>query len=326
MTRVSVALATCNGEAYLAEQLESLAAQTLAPYEVVISDDASDDRTLELARSWAGRLPLRIQANPRRLGFRDNFLQAVNLCEGDVIALCDQDDVWLPRKLETCVHRLERDQALLAMHALTTTDADLQPIGAIERTDALHKPLSLLPYPGAGYGLAMVFRRELRDMLDPRHRPPDPLRRSERMAHDTWFLLVASIFGKVATIAEPLVLYRQHGRNAYGAGRGRGRGSDRNPQESAEAHATRARYCREVAELLDGQGGPEAAIAHYGRLARQYDARTELYGAPNAAERFAAFLRLVGQGGYALSLSGRMGLPALAKDLSVGVTRVLART
>ena len=326
MTRVSVALATCNGEAFLAEQLESLAAQTLPPYEVVISDDASDDRTLEIARSWAGRLPLRIQANARRLGFRDNFLQAVNLCSGDVIALCDQDDVWLPRKLETCVERLERDDALLAMHALTTTDAQLQPIGAIERPDAVHKPLSLLAYPGGAYGLAMVFRRELRDLLDPRHRPPDPLRRSERMAHDTWYLLVASIFGKIATIAEPLVLYRQHGRNAYGAGLGRATSADRNPFDSAEAHATRARYCHEVADFLAAQHGPARAVAHYGKLARQYDARTELYGAPSAASRLAAFLRLAADGGYALTLRGRMGLPALAKDLSVGVTRVLART
>ena len=101
-SRISVAMATFNGERHLAAQLESIAQQTLAPHELVVSDDGSTDSTLEIVEAFERRAPfhVRIERNPTRLGFAANFLTAAERCEGELIAFADQDDVWLSTKLE----------------------------------------------------------------------------------------------------------------------------------------------------------------------------------------------------------------------------------
>src|SRR5215208_90703 len=101
-----VAMCTYNGAQFVAEQLDSIAAQTRRPDELVVCDDGSDDATPEIIREFAHRasFPLRFYVNETNLGSTRNFERAISLCEGDFIALADQDDVWLPEKLE----RLER--------------------------------------------------------------------------------------------------------------------------------------------------------------------------------------------------------------------------
>src|SRR5919109_4233023 len=94
--RISIALGTFNGARYLEEQLNSIVAQTRRADEIVICDDASTDSTAEIAARYATRLI----RNPQRLGTSRNFSQAISACTGDVIFLCDQDDVWSPKKIE----------------------------------------------------------------------------------------------------------------------------------------------------------------------------------------------------------------------------------
>jgi glycosyltransferase involved in cell wall biosynthesis len=93
---LSIALCTYNGAAYLKEQLESIAAQTRTPYELVISDDQSTDDTLRLIQEFAATagFPVRLSVNESNLGIAKNFEKAISLCRGDVIVLSDQDDVW----------------------------------------------------------------------------------------------------------------------------------------------------------------------------------------------------------------------------------------
>jgi glycosyltransferase involved in cell wall biosynthesis len=109
--RVSVAMATYNGERFVLEQLRSLASQTRLPDELVVSDDGSEDRTLQIVRDSAAEAPFRvhIQANTGRLWCHRNFWHAASLCSGDIFAFCDQDDVWLPEKLALCVAEFEAD-------------------------------------------------------------------------------------------------------------------------------------------------------------------------------------------------------------------------
>ena len=102
---ISVAMCTYNGEKYLREQLESIALQTRLPAELVICDDRSTDSTSEIIRNFADSapFPVRFNLNPVNLGgatkgITKNFEQASRLCTGDLIAFCDQDDVWLPKK------------------------------------------------------------------------------------------------------------------------------------------------------------------------------------------------------------------------------------
>ena len=88
MTRVSVAMATYNGEAYLLEQLESVASQTRPPDQLVICDDASSDRTVDIVERFANSAPFTvdIHRNVRNLGYSQNFGRAISLCDGDIIA------------------------------------------------------------------------------------------------------------------------------------------------------------------------------------------------------------------------------------------------
>ena len=99
--KISVALATYNGGRFLNDQLQSIAAQDRRPDELVVCDDGSSDETPAMLWKFAATCPfeVRLEMNGRHLGAGGNFSRAVASCRGDVIALCDQDDVWLPAKL-----------------------------------------------------------------------------------------------------------------------------------------------------------------------------------------------------------------------------------
>src|SRR5437773_11189037 len=106
---LSIALGTYNGAAYLKEQLESFAAQTRTPDELVISDDQSTDDTLRLIEEFVttAAFPVRLSVNESNLGTAKNFEKAISLCRGDVIVLSDQDNVWHSDYLES-VERIDR--------------------------------------------------------------------------------------------------------------------------------------------------------------------------------------------------------------------------
>ena len=151
LPRVSVALATYNGAQYINAQLDSLASQTLLPAELIVSDDGSSDATLDIVRTFSLRapFPVRIVDKKERLGFGDNFLFAVAQCQYDLIALCDQDDVWLPDKLRQGVWRLVADDSLMSLHRLILTDALLAPIDIWDQgitADRTYEPLELDPW------------------------------------------------------------------------------------------------------------------------------------------------------------------------------------
>src|SRR5476649_2579474 len=92
---VSIALCTYNGARFLSQQLDTLVNQTYRPIEIIVVDDCSTDDTFAILTEYAGRYPnFKIYRNDVKLGFTANFEKAVKLCTGDLIALCDQDDLW----------------------------------------------------------------------------------------------------------------------------------------------------------------------------------------------------------------------------------------
>jgi glycosyltransferase involved in cell wall biosynthesis len=108
-TTTSVALATYNGEKYLPEQLASIAAQSRRPDEIVVGDDQSTDGTQALLEKFSrdSGIALRFTRNPQRLGSSANFAAVLARCQGDVVFLCDQDDVWAPNRIAASLAQLE---------------------------------------------------------------------------------------------------------------------------------------------------------------------------------------------------------------------------
>lgn len=203
----SIVMCTYRGERFLAEQLESLRAQTAPPAEVIAQDDGSDDGTMGILERFTESWPaLRIFRNERRLGFASNFASAIRRATGDVIFPCDQDDVWHPRKLERMLGVFAADDAL----ALAYCDAslvdengrELEPSliarNNLETSLSFGRLLRSNPLPG----ICLAFRSSLRADLTPF--PPG-------WEHDYWALAVATGLGrKLASVPEPLVHYRQH--------------------------------------------------------------------------------------------------------------------
>jgi len=222
--KISVALCTYNGARYVAEQLESIASQTRPPDELVVCDDRSSDATVQILEAFAARapFPVHIHVNESNLRSTRNFEKAIGLCTGDVIALSDQDDVWLPEKLE-------RTEAILhgrPQVGLVFTDAEvvseaLEPMGyrlwESVKFDAARQArirdgdaFALLFQSYVVTGATMAFRARFRDLIL-------PIPEGTHWIHDGWIALLVSAVAEVAFIPEPMLLYRQHSSQQLGA-------------------------------------------------------------------------------------------------------------
>jgi glycosyltransferase involved in cell wall biosynthesis len=225
---ISVALCTHNGATFVAEQVQSILSQTRLPREIVLSDDASTDDTVaivrnELAAFNKGRpkpIELIVRENKPALGVTKNFEQAIRLCTSDLVALSDQDDVWLPHKLERMASEFDARPDLTLLHAnLKLVDAQIDSLGADMFTayrvspwefESIHagRAIDVLVRRNLVTGASSMFRRKLLDLAEPL---------PEAWVHDEWLGIVASVSGRVDVLEEPLVLYRQHGGNQIGA-------------------------------------------------------------------------------------------------------------
>lgn len=108
--KISVALCTYNGEKYISEQLESILSQTKPVYEIIICDDRSTDDTLQIISHYENQLPdlIKVYQNPENMGYVGNFEQAMSLCTGDLVLLCDQDDRWYTNKAQSIAEVFEK--------------------------------------------------------------------------------------------------------------------------------------------------------------------------------------------------------------------------
>ena len=226
---LSVALASYNGERYIAEQLDSIARQTRLPDELVISDDASTDSTPAIIQDFAQRVPFPVRfLQHERLGSTRNFELAIAACQGDIIFLCDQDDVWYPNKTEIIEAAfMNQPHAGAVFTDADVVDENLRPLGSqlwrffrfkseeqaqLAAGDALGV---LLRHPVAT-GATMAFRSSFRDFLLPM--PPT--------WHDAWIALLIGAASHLVALPTPLIAYRQHSHNQVGVPR-RGRNRDK---------------------------------------------------------------------------------------------------
>jgi glycosyltransferase involved in cell wall biosynthesis len=220
--RVSVALCTYNGAHYLQDQLDSLARQTRLPDELVVCDDVSSDHTIPLLREFADHAPFKVHIEPNavNLGTAKNFEKAIRLCSGDVIALCDQDDVWLPEKLARFETALQsHPEAGLVFSDAELVDRDLRSLHKTmwqtlglnsKRQGQLQTPAAFSMLLRRNYvtGAAMAFRAAYRDDV----LPIGPI-----WMHDRWITMMIAARALLLPLPTPLIQYRQHGNNQIGA-------------------------------------------------------------------------------------------------------------
>jgi glycosyltransferase involved in cell wall biosynthesis len=219
----SVAMCTYNGSRYLNAQLESIASQTRLPNELVICDDDSVDDSVRIIQHFASSapFPVRLSINPQNLGSTKSFENAIRRCEGELIALADQDDVWLPRKLETIEAEFQRapDVGLVFSDA-ELVDENLRPLGMRLWTSIgfdemfqselrSSRALNVLLPGWTVTGATMAFRSQFRAITL-------PIPNDIPMIHDGWIAAVVAAVANVAFIEQPLIKYRQHQRQQIG--------------------------------------------------------------------------------------------------------------
>jgi glycosyltransferase involved in cell wall biosynthesis len=213
----------------------------------VVGDDGSTDATLDLLARFADQAPFPVeilQGGNRPRGPAANFAHALEYASGDWFALCDQDDVWYPTKLERLeAALLANEDTLLAFSDAALVRGDLSPLGssvwqlvgldsrALDEL-AKDKALPLLLKRYRVMGAAMAFAAEVRNLALPL--PPG-------WPHDAWIATIAATAGRLAALPWPLVDYRQHSQNAVGGLRPtfanlvrQGLGSDRRAYLSTE--------------------------------------------------------------------------------------------
>lgn len=218
---VSVVLATYNGARFVAQQIASIGAQSIRPVEIVLCDDGSRDDTVAVAVAAAEEAGLKLRSLPRadRLGVSANFDRGCRVAVGDVIALCDQDDVWRSDKLARLTAALAEPRVLLAASDAALIDGDGRALHGrlLERLEVRASELRDLEGEG-GFsvllrrnlvtGATCAFRRELMSLASPFAR---------LWVHDEWLAIIASAAGRVVVDPEPLTSYRLHGANQIGA-------------------------------------------------------------------------------------------------------------
>ncbi|HST51642.1 MAG TPA: glycosyltransferase family 2 protein [Pyrinomonadaceae bacterium] len=219
----SVAMCTYNGGRFVGEQLESIAAQTLAPSELVVCDDRSTDETVRVVEHFAtsAPFPVRLLVNERNLGSTKNFARALSLCEGDIVALSDQDDVWLPGKLARFAAEFGRAPAAgLVFSDAEIVDERTRPTGqrlweqvGLDRAErerlSAGRAIGDLLSGATVTGATMALRARLRSLVLP---VPDGL----HVIHDAWMALLIACVSQVRALDEPLVLYRRHNAQQVG--------------------------------------------------------------------------------------------------------------
>ena len=220
--RISVAMCTFNGGRYLEEQLESIAGQTRLPYELILCDDGSTDDTIAILKRFEAKapFPVTIVQNKVQMGSTRNFDQSIGLARGEFIALCDQDDRWLPYKLQRLSDCLIENpflggvfsdaelidgegkrvgKALFARHRFTPA----------KQRSFVSCPTATLLKHDVVTGATLMFRSTIR-----RYCSPIPA----TWVHDGWLAWMLALHSRIALISEPLIEYRIHAGQQLGVG------------------------------------------------------------------------------------------------------------
>jgi glycosyltransferase involved in cell wall biosynthesis len=226
--QIDIVLSVFNGSNFIGEQIDSFLGQTHENWRLIIRDDGSTDDTMEIIRKYQGRYPDKIEtiwdreeAKNFNIGACQGFARVLERSTAKYAMFSDQDDVWLPFKIERTLEMMLEleatyggDMPLMVHTDLRVVDRKLNIIRdsfwQLQRLspESCSKLNRLLIQNGIT-GCTVMINRKLRDLAT-----SIP---SEAIMHDYWLALVSAAFGKIAYVNEPTILYRQHGANNAGA-------------------------------------------------------------------------------------------------------------
>lgn len=228
--RIAILLATYNGEQYLQEQLDSLLSQTCQDWVTYIHDDGSMDQTMKVIEEYTTKYPQKFVKvdGISTGGAKKNFFYLLSCVDAPYLMCCDQDDVWLPEKVEVtfqAMKQLEQEYAesgnqeteipLLVFTELRVVDGKLNTIAetmsAYQQLACKDAKLSRMIIQNVVTGCTMMINRRLKDMML-QYQNIEHI-----IMHDWWGAIIAARFGQIRFIPEPTICYRQHEDNSVGA-------------------------------------------------------------------------------------------------------------
>lgn len=331
MAAISVALATYNGARFLSEQLESLVRQTLPPAELVVGDDGSTDGTVEILEEFRQRapFPVRIYRNDTNLGYARNFLTTAQRCNGDWIAFCDQDDVWLPNKLADAAEAIMRtpdccmvlQNAWICDGALSSSNRKF-PDRLRPGLYSAREQYGFWVWPG----FLKTIPKEMIGLFSDEALPRSWFHKDGQITHDKWTCIIANAIGGIVVLGESAALYRRHAAALTGdynqlsladrATKARSVTAD-HYDFLADVAADCARYLDRLSQQVENSKWASALHknAHdFLKLQKCLRLRSQLYSGRRFVDRLAPFLGILRQGGYFGAPFTAMGSRSAAKD------------
>ena len=217
MEQVDILMATYNGEKYLKEQLESILNQTYTNIRLLINDDCSTDKTIEILKEYEQKdNRIYVHYNKENLGSIKNFENLLSRVENKYFMLADQDDVWMPQKVEKSLDKITKENADLVFTDLEAVDENLKTITpsvvrymGFKKNIDKYNDYKLVFLRNCVTGCTIISKKELIKKYI-------PIPNKEPMVHDWWMALMIAQDGKLAFLDEPTIKYRQHGKNQLG--------------------------------------------------------------------------------------------------------------
>ena len=228
---IAILMSTYNGERYLREQIDSILTQTNKDWRLYIRDDGSRDSTLAIIHEYSQLYPDKVileKDDLGNLGPGSSFMCLLEVVDAEYYMFCDQDDVWMPTKIEKTFFKLRsmedkygKDEGIGVFTDLTVVDAQLNVImPSMWKGDNRHPEYIRNFYQQwtnrhATYGCTQMFNRAVKKLVFPYHQFPDI-----KGAHDNWIAYILIVKGIYDYIAEQTILYRQHDSNVVGVNSG----------------------------------------------------------------------------------------------------------
>lgn len=211
--KISIAIATYNGERFLREQLDSLYNQTRIPDEVIVCDDCSNDNTVVILEEYHQKYGLKYYINEKSLGVNGNFFKAISLCSGNYICICDQDDIWMPNKIETLYNAIKKYDntkpccvSSRVIHINASGEQIFNNNTKIQNTEGWFATFTT----NCSQGCTMILNQKLKDKVLQIFTSSD---NANHIMYDALIGYVAAIEGNKINLGNRLMFYRHHSSN-----------------------------------------------------------------------------------------------------------------